>query len=194
MASGTYSRFFPNPFGNPTTQDPCRVCNPFGTGGASAGVFVNPKWQSVMELERWLELSPEESAQFHSLNPHLNFPYKMLYPGELVLLGDPQAGCSHQVEEQMEQVWRVHKTLNDLRAPTDDFLLDNYALINRLLGYESLGLALPREGTLEVRWENGRVKQFIKVFLINKDDYGVCLGTVFISGIFIFFCSLDVCL
>lgn len=124
----------------------CRICHPKGVGGQPPRIFINTRWQSVHELKQSLNLTPSQAAHFDVLNRHLFYPHMMAFPGDLVVIGDPAAACELHFRQQLKHADHVHRTLEQHRAPTDDFLLNNYALINQLFGYASLGAGVASDG------------------------------------------------
>lgn len=118
----------------------CPICYPYGNSSSPhPKVVMNDRWQSVAQLKEALALTPEQSLAFDRLNPQLlNWPMAMIYPGELLLVGNPEGGCRHELDEQIKILRDVRRTLSENDAPTDDFLIRNHALLSQILGYAAL--------------------------------------------------------
>ena len=90
-----------------------------------------------MELKARLDLSGPAAKKFDLLNSHIR--NVVVLPGQLVIIGDEStAMCTPQESRLMQSAWDIrHSVMAEGGA---GFALQNYDLLQSLLGYTSLGV------------------------------------------------------
>jgi hypothetical protein len=99
--------------------------------------FINERQQTSTELKASLDLSGTVAKKFDLLNSHIR--NVVVLPGQLVIIGDDStAMCTPQESRLMQSAWDIrHSVMAEGGA---DFALQNYDLLQSLLGYTSLGV------------------------------------------------------
>ncbi|WP_455883862.1 hypothetical protein [Pseudomonas putida] len=104
---------------------------------ASPYAFINDRLQTSTELKARLDLSKSATEKFDMLNNHIR--NVVVLPGQLVIIGDPTTAMCTPEEIRLKQAaWSIrHSVMAEGGA---DFALHNYDLLQKLLGYTSLGV------------------------------------------------------
>jgi hypothetical protein len=99
--------------------------------------FINERPQTATELKARLDLSKSAAEKFDMLNNHIR--NVVVLPGQLVIIGDPTTAMCTPEENRLKQAaWGIrHSVMAEGGA---DFALQNYDLLQKLLGYASLGV------------------------------------------------------
>lgn len=99
--------------------------------------FINDRQQTSVELKARLRLSKHAEAKFDVLNSHIR--NVVVLPGQLVIIGDDSnAACTLEEARLMQAAW---STRHDVMAEGGHaFALHNYDLLQKILGYASLGI------------------------------------------------------
>ena len=99
--------------------------------------FINDRQQTSTELKARLDLSRPAAEKFDFLNSHIR--NVVVLPGQLVIVGDhTTATCTPQEARLMQSAWGIrHSVMAEGGA---GFALQNYDLLQSLLGYTSLGI------------------------------------------------------
>lgn len=106
--------------------------------------FINDRQQTSVELKARLRLSRHAEAKFDALNTHIR--NVVVLPGQLVIIGDDTAAaCTLEESRLMRAAWDIRHSV--MAEGGDAFALHNYDLLQKLLGYASLGI-----GTVGDAW------------------------------------------
>ena len=99
--------------------------------------FINDRQQTSVELKARLHLGKHADAKFDVLNSHIR--NVVVLPGQLVIIGDDStAACTLEESRLMQVAWEIR---HDVMAEGGDaFALHNYDLLQKILGYASLGV------------------------------------------------------
>ncbi len=99
--------------------------------------FINERPQTATELKARLDLSKSAAEKFDLLNNHIR--NIVVLPGQLVIIGDPTTAICTPEEKRLNQAaWSIrHSVMAEGGA---DVALQNYDLLQKLLGYASLGV------------------------------------------------------
>ncbi|AUG07600.1 hypothetical protein [Pseudomonas sp. S09G 359] len=99
--------------------------------------FINERPQTATELKARLDLSKSAAEKFDMLNNHIR--NVVVLPGQLVIIGDPTTAMCTPEENRLKQAaWSIrHSVMAEGGA---DVALQNYDLLQKLLGYASLGV------------------------------------------------------
>ena len=115
--------------------------------------FINDCQQTSVELKARLRLSQHAEAKFDRLNTHIR--NVVVLPGQLVIIGDDSTAlCKPEEHLLMQSAWRIRHSV--MAEGGDAFALQNYDLLQKLLGYTSLGI-----GTAGDAW-NHHLKAIVK--------------------------------
>lgn len=99
--------------------------------------FINDRLQTSTELKARLDLSKSAAEKFDILNNHIR--NVVVLPGQLVIIGDPTAAMCTPLEKRLNQAaWSIRHSV--MAEGVTDFALHNYDLLQKLLGYTSLGI------------------------------------------------------
>lgn len=99
--------------------------------------FINDHRQTSVELKAKLRLSKHAEAKFDALNTHIR--NVVVLPGQLVIIGDEStASCTLEESRLMRAAWDIRHSV--MAEGADAFALHNYDLLQKLLGYASLGI------------------------------------------------------
>ena len=99
--------------------------------------FINDWQQTSVELKARLRLSQHAEAKFDRLNTHIR--NVVVLPGQLVIIGDDSTAlCKPEEHLLMQSAWRIRHSV--MAEGGDAFALQNYDLLQKLLGYTSLGI------------------------------------------------------
>jgi len=100
--------------------------------------FINSKTQSFEALKLGLHLSGISARKFDALNSHI--ANTVVIAGELVIIGDTSTPASTSQEAYlMGKANEIHLSLLSNQVDGDDFLLDNFDLLQGVLANGSLG-------------------------------------------------------
>lgn len=99
--------------------------------------FINERQQTSTELKARLRLGKYAQAKFDALNTHIR--NVVVLPGQLVIIGDDStAACTLEESRLMNAAWNIrHSVMAD---GGDSYALHNYDLLQKILGYASLGI------------------------------------------------------
>ncbi|AMB87442.1 SSU ribosomal protein S2p (SAe) [Pseudomonas agarici] len=101
--------------------------------------FINERIQGYSMLKSSLSLGRNAATKFDTLNAHIH--NMMVLPGQIVIVGDDSTmSCTAEEARLMEAGWRVRHALASNLARSDGFILENYDLLQMLLGNAALGL------------------------------------------------------
>jgi hypothetical protein len=115
--------------------------------------FINDWQQTSVELKARLRLNQHAEAKFDMLNTHIR--NVVVLPGQLVIIGDDSTAlCKPEEHLLMQSAWRIRHSV--MAEGGDAFALQNYDLLQKLLGYASLGV-----GTAGDAW-NRHLKAIVK--------------------------------
>src|SRR5450830_193967 len=115
--------------------------------------FINDWQQTSVELKARLRLGKHAEAKFDMLNTHIR--NVVVLPGQLVIIGDDSTAlCKPEEHLLMQSAWRIRHSV--MAEGGDAFALQNYDLLQKLLGYASLGI-----GTAGDAW-NRHLKEIVK--------------------------------
>jgi len=107
-------------------------------------VFTNTRTQTFESLRAGLHLTGTANRKFTALNSHIS--NSVVLAGELVILGDLSTPSSTSQEAYiMTKAHEVHIALLSNNVGADDFLLDNFELLQGMLAYGSLGAGIVSE-------------------------------------------------
>lgn len=99
--------------------------------------FLNHRQQTSVELKASLRLSKHAEAKFDALNTHIR--NVVVLPGQLVIVGDETVAARTPEESRlMCAAWDIRHSV--MAHGGDAFALQNYDLLQKLLGYASLGI------------------------------------------------------
>ncbi|RQO59192.1 hypothetical protein [Pseudomonas sp. KBW05] len=99
--------------------------------------FLNYHQQTSVELKASLRLSKHAEAKFDALNTHIR--NVVVLPGQLVIMGDETVAARTSEESRlMCAAWDIRHSV--MAHGGDAFALQNYDLLQKLLGYASLGI------------------------------------------------------
>lgn len=99
--------------------------------------FLNHRQQTSVELKASLRLSKPAEAKFDALNTHIR--NVVVLPGQLVIMGDETIAARTSEESRlMCAAWDIRHSV--MAHGGDAFALQNYDLLQKLLGYASLGI------------------------------------------------------
>lgn len=99
--------------------------------------FLNHRQQTSVELKASLRLSKPAEAKFDALNTHIR--NVVVLPGQLVIMGDETVAARTSEESRlMCAAWDIRHSV--MAHGGDAFALQNYDLLQKLLGYASLGI------------------------------------------------------
>lgn len=99
--------------------------------------FINDQQQTSVELKAKLRLGKHAEAKFDALNAHIR--NVVVLPGQLVIIGDDTtAACTLEESRLMRAAWDIRH--NVMAEGGDAFAVHNYDLLQKLLGYTSLGI------------------------------------------------------
>lgn len=99
--------------------------------------FLNHRQQTSVELKASLRLSKPAEAKFDALNTHIR--NVVVLPGQLVIVGDETVAARTSEESRlMCAAWNIRHSV--MAHGGDAFALQNYDLLQKLLGYASLGI------------------------------------------------------
>lgn len=109
-------------------------------------ILINPQMQTYSYLKSKLQLGKNASAKFDVLNAHII--NRVVLPGEIIIAGDNSTpSCTADEAFYMRMASNTHIELMANGAQSDGFLVENYELLTRTLGYTSLGI-----GTVGEAW------------------------------------------
>lgn len=101
--------------------------------------FINPRMQPYSYLKSTLQLGKNSMSKFDVLNTHVI--NTVVLPGELIIVGDDSTPtCTAEEAFYMKKAIEVHLALMVNGMQGDSFLVENHALITRMLGYSSIGV------------------------------------------------------
>nr|WP_256673591.1 MULTISPECIES: hypothetical protein [unclassified Pseudomonas] len=125
--------------------------------------FINDRQQTSTELKARLDMSRSAAEKFELLNSHIR--NVVVLPGQLVLVGDDTTTmCTPQESRLKQAAWSVrHSVMAEGGA---SFALQNYDLLQKLLGFTSLGI-----GTAGDAWSrhlNDIVKTLDEIDALHK--------------------------
>jgi len=125
--------------------------------------FINDWQQTSVELKARLRLGKHAEAKFDMLNTHIR--NVVVLPGQLVIIGDDStASCRPEESLLMQSAWRIRHSV--MAGGGDAFALQNYDLLQKLLGYTALGV-----GTAGDAWSrhlNEIVKTLDEIDVLHK--------------------------
>ena len=99
--------------------------------------FINERPQTATELKARLDLTKSAAEKFDLLNNHIR--NVVVLPGQLVIIGDPTTAMCTPEENRLKQAaWSIRHSV--MAEGSADFALQNYDLLQKLLGYASLGV------------------------------------------------------
>lgn len=99
--------------------------------------FINDRQQTSVELKARLGLSKQAETKFDVLNIHIR--NVVLHPGQLVIVGDDSTlTCTLEESRLMQAAWNIRHSVTSEGG--DAFALHNYDLLQKLLGFASLGI------------------------------------------------------
>lgn len=99
--------------------------------------FINDRQQTSVELKARLRLGKHAEAKFDALNTHIR--NVVVLPGQLVIIGDDTTpACTLEESRLMRAAWDIRHSV--MAHGGDAFALHNYDLLQKLLGYASLGI------------------------------------------------------
>ena len=99
--------------------------------------FINDRQQTSVELKARLGLSKQAEAKFDVLNIHIR--NAVVQPGQLVIIGDDSTlACTLEESRLMQAAWNIRHSVT--AEGGDAFALHNYDLLQKLLGFASLGI------------------------------------------------------
>lgn len=99
--------------------------------------ILNHRQQTSVELKASLRLSKPAEAKFDALNTHIR--NVVVLPGQLVIMGDETVAARTSEESRlMCAAWDIRHSV--MAHGGDAFALQNYDLLQKLLGYASLGI------------------------------------------------------
>ncbi|WP_226475808.1 hypothetical protein [Pseudomonas sp. MWU16-30323] len=99
--------------------------------------FINERQQTSVELKARLRLGKHAQAKFDVLNSHIR--NVVVLPGQLVIIGDDStAACTLEESRLMSTAWNIRHSV--MAEGSDTFALHNYDLLQKILGYASLGI------------------------------------------------------
>jgi len=99
--------------------------------------FINERQQTPVELKTRLRLGKHAQAKFDVLNSHIR--NVVVLPGQLVIIGDDStAACTLEESRLMSAAWNIRHSV--MAEGSDTFALHNYDLLQKILGYTSLGI------------------------------------------------------
>src|SRR5689334_861573 len=107
--------------------------------------FINSRTQSFESLKAELRLTGIARTKFDALNSHI--ANTVVLAGELVIIGDVTTSSStHQEAYLMTKARDIHLALLTNQVDADDFFLDNFELLQDLLGYGAIGAGVVSDG------------------------------------------------
>ncbi|OAJ48089.1 hypothetical protein [Pseudomonas marginalis] len=99
--------------------------------------FINDRLQTSVELKASVHLGSYAEAKFDALNTHIR--NVVVLPGQLVIIGDGSTpACTVEESRLMRAAWAIRHSV--MAEGGDAFALQNYDLLQKLLGYASLGI------------------------------------------------------
>lgn len=99
--------------------------------------FINNRQQTSVELKARLGLSKQAETKFDVLNIHIR--NAVVQPGQLVIIGDDSTlTCTLEESRLMQAAWNIRHSVTSEGG--DAFALHNYDLLQKLLGFASLGI------------------------------------------------------
>jgi hypothetical protein len=99
--------------------------------------FINDRQQTSVEIKASLRLSKHAETKFDVLNSHIRNVVAL--PGQLVIMGDDStAACTLEESRLMQAAWTIRHEV--MAEGGDAFVLHNYDLLQKILGYASLGI------------------------------------------------------
>ncbi|MDD0994693.1 hypothetical protein M5G20_02290 [Pseudomonas sp. TNT2022 ID1044] len=102
-------------------------------------IFINQRMQPYSYLKSTLELGNNSKLKFDVLNAHV--VNAVVLPGELIIVGDNSTpSCTAEEAFYMKKAYEVHLVLMTDGMQGDGFLVDNHALLTKMLGYSSIGI------------------------------------------------------
>lgn len=105
---------------------------------SEARSFINSHAQSYESLKADTPMSANQRAKFDVLNAHI--VDSVVVGGELIIVGDPSTpSCTSHEAFLMSQAEGIHHQLEVNGAGVDDFLLDNYEMLQSFLAHASMG-------------------------------------------------------
>lgn len=108
---------------------------------AEPQVFINTQTQTFESLRAGLNLSGIANRKFIALNSHI--ANTVVLAGELVILGDLSTTSSTSQEAyMMVRANEVHIALLSNNVEADNFLLDNFDLLQGMLAHGSIGAGM----------------------------------------------------
>ncbi|MGN8261008.1 hypothetical protein ACLEJW_16985 [Pseudomonas sp. SMSB3] len=112
---------------------------------SEARSFINPQAQSYESLKADTPMSANQRAKFDVLNAHI--ANGVVVGGELVIVGDSSTpSCTSHEAFLMAKAFEVHHQLEVSGAGVDDFFLDNYEMLQTLVGHVSTGVGVATDG------------------------------------------------
>lgn len=102
-------------------------------------VFLNQSVQCSARLKASLSLGPNARAKFDVLNLHIR--NVVIFPGQVVIVGDDStASCTAEEAQLMKMARQVNQAIYRNSMGSDGFVVQNYDLLQSLLGNTSLGI------------------------------------------------------
>ncbi|MDY0833989.1 hypothetical protein [Pseudomonas sp. SED1] len=99
--------------------------------------FINERQQTSIELKARLRLGKHALTKFDVLNTHIR--NAVVLPGQLVIIGDDStAACTLEESRLMSAAWNIRHSV--MAEGGDTYALHNYDLLQKMLGYASLGI------------------------------------------------------
>ncbi|WP_414157652.1 hypothetical protein [Pseudomonas sp. BNK-15] len=112
---------------------------------SEARSFINSNAQSYESLKADTPMSANQRAKFDVLNAHI--VDSVVVGGELIIVGDPSTpSCTSHEAFLMSQAEGIHHQLEVNGAGVDDFLLDNYEMLQSFLAHASMGAGAVSDG------------------------------------------------
>lgn len=107
--------------------------------------FINSQSQTYASLKAQLGLTGIAKSKFDALNSHI--ANTVVLAGELVIIGDVSTSLSTSEEAYlMARASEIHIALLTNQVDADDFLLDNFELLQGMLAHGAIGAGVVSEG------------------------------------------------
>ncbi|EJM47301.1 hypothetical protein PMI26_01114 [Pseudomonas sp. GM33] len=107
--------------------------------------FINSKSQTYASLKAQLGLTGIAKSKFDALNSHI--ANTVVLAGELVIIGDVSTSLSTSEEAYlMARASEIHIALLTNQVDADDFLLDNFELLQGMLAHGTIGAGVVSDG------------------------------------------------
>jgi hypothetical protein len=99
--------------------------------------FINDQFRPYSMIRSSLNLSPSEAFKFDTVNVHLRDQWVM--PGQIVIIPDGDStSCTYQEAHMMEAARVVSHAFGRNSKDVGTFVIQNYDLLQNLLGYAGL--------------------------------------------------------